>query len=270
MIIVTDIACDLPNEICRDGVVFVERDVKINNQSLFFDQFSKSDMERFYVLLNKSEQSSTEALKYSSIYNTINECSQKDDVLAISFSQKMSATGGLFQKACANIKSNNSIYYYDSSMCSLGEGLIVYYAKKYIDRGLPAKIILNKLDNVKNNIRFFIILDNNNNMNNGGRSKNNLTEDYYSLLELKPNELFSRVGYFLTKDLMKDFVFEKIKQDKPEEVFLAHGSNTIECEKFGDRINTITEHVFSDTYSNPFMGIHCGDGLLLIAYINDV
>lgn len=90
-----------------------------------------------------------------------------DTPLAITISSKLSGT--YFSAVTAAEEVGGKAFVVDSLNASLGEAILVYYAKRLVDKGLSAEEIVKELNEAKTKIRLIALLDTLEYLKKGGR-----------------------------------------------------------------------------------------------------
>lgn len=159
---------------CSDIVGNKREDLVILPITIAFDSIEYQDgvnlsHKEFYEKLIESDElpvtSQIPPTVFEEAYKAAVE--QGDEVIVITISSKLSGT---YQSA--NIGAEDypeSVHIVDSENASLGERILVQYALRLKDQGLPVKEIVKKLEKEKKNIRLIALLDTLEYLKKGGR-----------------------------------------------------------------------------------------------------
>ena len=268
--IVSDLGADIPREFKDDNLVVINQSVSLGGEDRIFHLDSDLDMRKFFDEVAKVESYATRAMTYQEIYSVIYPLAKESDLLCLSFSQRLSASGSQMQKVCADLDGKyGRMVYYDTQTATVGQGVLVYYATRLLKKGKSIDETVAILDQIKNNLRFYVLLDRENHFFKGGRCDGLEREKRgYPLLYLPLGDLYRKVAEFFAPQVGLAFLEKKLQQRDNALIFLGHGNNHSLALSLKEKWKNYAPKI-STCYINPVMGVHTGKDPLLVAYLEN-
>ncbi|WP_026392053.1 DegV family protein [Haploplasma modicum] len=271
----------------NSGIDYLNIDfpVKVIRSTLLLDGKEYEDYvdikaEDFYKLVIANPNidirtSQTSTGRISEVYNELKETGVTD-IIVITVSSKLSGTfqGAILAKELVD---DINVYVVDSKSVSQGEVFLVEKAIELINKGIDAEDIYNKLNELRDNLKIYVLVDTLKYLVKNGRLS--ATSGFLgTMLKIKPllvvNEEGSLVPFekIRTTSKARERLFkiltEKIK-DKDVSVYIAYTSNKEEAIEFASRLkeqNNIKVEVVPLT---PVVGAHAGPGTMGVIIINN-
>ena len=273
--IVTESSCDLPTEIIEKYQISVVPLRIIYPEKEYSDGVDITPEEVYARMPGEIPTTSLPSYKdISTVYNRLrNEGFKK--ILSIHLSAELSGTVNLI-RMIAKEYDDMEIEVIDSKNVSIGVGLLVYQAAKYIEAGINFKEISEKLQKFKENVKVFFCIPVLDYLKKGGRI-GLVSATLGTLLDLKPIISVNLEGKYYTHakvrgrknalEKMVEIVSDLI-DSKDTIVFVYHGAAEEDAlvvkAKFAAMSNV--KEIFSGKIS-PSMGVHTGPGLIGIGYM---
>lgn len=166
--ILVDSASDLElAEAEKLGVTLAPMQVRFGKEE-FFDGLNLSHREFFEKLIESDELPQTSQInefRFEEYFKKLTE--NGDEVIAITISSKLSGTYACAVKAAK--KFGGKVRVVDSMNASIGERVLLQYALKLLNYGLPADEIVEELEKNKQKIQVLAVLDTLKYLRKGGR-----------------------------------------------------------------------------------------------------
>lgn len=271
----------------NSGIDYLNIDfpVKVIRSTLLLDGKEYEDYvdikaEDFYKLVIANPNidirtSQTSTGRISEVYNELKETGVTD-IIVITVSSKLSGTfqGAILAKELVD---DINVYVVDSKSVSQGEVFLVEKAIELINKEVEAEDIYNKLNELRDNLKIYVLVDTLKYLVKNGRLS--ATSGFLgTMLKIKPllvvNEEGSLVPFekIRTTSKARERLFkiltEEIK-DKDVSVYIAYTSNKEEAIEFASRLkeqNNIKVEVVPLT---PVVGAHAGPGTMGVIIINN-
>jgi DegV family protein with EDD domain len=271
--IVTDNGCDLPEPfIEKFGIVVVPIDVRLG--SLSADEMRGVSSERFWQLATNeqtiAETSAPAPGAFASAFaNAASEgCS---GAICVTLSSGLSATYQSAVAGAASAPDGFPVVVIDSSLATVGEGLVVLEAAQLAASGENAAAIGRALTSILNKVEVFGTLDTLEWLRRGGRI-GAAQALLGSLLSIKP-VVEVRHGVVMPESRQRtrarsfEYLADKVRQAGPlKRLAVAHAaaSDIGEMEKLLAPIFPADETIVS--YIGPIIGAHTGPGTVGVAF----
>ena len=278
--IFTDSSADLTKEIIEEYNLHVmQLEVIIDDREPVWDR--DLDSKEFYQMLRDGALAKTSAVTPGFFESEMRKTlSDGKDLLYLGFSSGLSVTynnGVMVLKELAQEFPERKILYADTLCGSLGQGLVVYYAAKLREQGLPMEEILEKVEDVKGRIHHQITVDDLFFLVKGGRLKTS-SAVLGSMLKIKPiinidveGKLFSAAKVRGRKASIKE-LFERMKSNEAVDefpyVFISHGDCIEDAESLAEMVRreySGVEVIIGNV--GPVIGAHLGPGGLVLFYL---
>jgi DegV family protein with EDD domain len=183
--IVTDSTCDIPQNLIRKYDIHVVPNILVINDRSIEDNegFSR---ERFYTELPEMEPLPTTSTASSGAFGAVYEDVLHEPVTKVISIHAASLLSGIYNAASLAAQAfGNHVQVIDSQQVSLGLGFQVLAAAEAMTEGLPLEEILQRVEEVRQRVRFIAMLDTLEYLRRSGRvswARASLT----SLLQIKP------------------------------------------------------------------------------------
>lgn len=164
--IITDSASDITDE-KRENLIVVPMTITFG-ETEYQDGVTLSHKQFYELLIESDALPVTSQIPPFLFEEAIRKVVEKGDIaLVITLSGKLSGTWQSAMIAAKNFP--DSVYVVDSENVSVGEHVLIDYAFRLIDSGLPPAAIVEKLDILKKRIRLIALLDTLEYLKKGGR-----------------------------------------------------------------------------------------------------
>lgn len=164
--IITDSASDITDE-KRENLIVVPMTITFG-ETEYQDGVTLSHKQFYELLIESDALPVTSQIPPFLFEEAIRKVVEKGDIaLVITLSGKLSGTWQSAMIAAKNF--SDSVYVVDSENVSVGEHVLIDYAFRLIDSGLPPAAIVEKLDILKKRIRLIALLDTLEYLKKGGR-----------------------------------------------------------------------------------------------------
>lgn len=199
-----------------------------------------------------------------------------DEVIAICISSKLSGTYAAAKQASE--KFNGKVFAVDSLSATVGERLLVQYALKLIEKGLPARAIVDELEVAKLNLNVMGALDTLEYLKKGGRISATVAfvggalniKPVVALIDGEVKMVGKAIGTKRSQAFLTSYAESKggINFDMPYCILWSGVDPSIatkyaaSCDKiFGDKKNNVPTHVLGST-----IGTHVGPDVVGLAF----
>ena len=183
--IVTDSTCDIPQNLIRKYDIHVVPNILVINDRSIEDNegFSR---ERFYTELPEMEPLPTTSTASSGAFGAVYEDVLHDPVTKVISIHAASLLSGIYNAASLAAQAfGNHVQVIDSQQVSLGLGFQVLAAAEAMTKGLPLEEILQRVEEVRQRVRFIAMLDTLEYLRRSGRVSW-ARASLISLLQIKP------------------------------------------------------------------------------------
>lgn len=168
--IITDSTCDLPANIVQElGISVIPLKV-LFGEEVYRDGIDLTNQE-FYEKMAKNKQlpTTSQVNPGEFIEEFTRHLDNGDEVIGIFISAKLSGTYGSAVIAKETLANDSRINIIDSMNASFGLGIQVIEAGRMAQQGKSAQEIVQRIEEVKNNVIFYGIIDKLDNLKKGGR-----------------------------------------------------------------------------------------------------
>ena len=199
------------------------------------------------------------------------------DIIVISVSSKLSGT---YQNTilASEMVDGINIHAIDSKSVSEGEVYLVRNAIEMIKQGVPAKAIAEKLNELRNNVKIYVLVDTLKYLVKNGRLSS-ASGFLGTLLKIKPLLKVQEDGSLTPFEKIRttskararllEIVLKDVK-DKDVSVFIAHTNNKDEAFEFKKLILDVYPNIeISIVPLTPVVGAHAGPGTLGVGIIEN-
>lgn len=281
-IILTDSACDLPEEYVKEHDLKTI-DLVYNLDGVLYGGENQLDIKAFYDKMREGCMPTTMAVNPQEAADAMREyLDQGKDVLYIAFSSGLSGSCQNAMLAAADLRESypeRKIYVVDSLCASMGQGLLVHKSIMLKEKGKTIDENRDWLEANKLHLCHQFTVNDLNHLHRGGRVSKT-TAVLGTLINVKPvlhvndeGKLISLSNVRGRKKSLQTLVanMEKTMGDyENEEIFISHGDCIEDAlyvqklieEKFGKK-----KFLFS--YVSAVIGSHTGPGVLALFYMGD-
>lgn len=188
MILSTDSTSNLPKSYYKDlDVSMIPMQIYLDGE-IYDDLSEKLPIEDFYNKMKNGAEPKTAQINEQTAREYFeNLLATGDDVLHISFSSALSGNTGTIIKVAEELNKThkNKIVVIDSLNASIGEGMLVIYARDFINQGNTIDEVANKINELKNRSCAFFTVEHLKYLVRGGRVSK-FSGALGSLLNIKP------------------------------------------------------------------------------------
>lgn len=281
--IYTDSSANLTNEIINKYDIGIVALSYINNGEIIksFNKDSDEPIKKFYEYLRAKDNLKTTCANIRDFTLAFEEDLKKgNDILYIGMSSSLSATFDMGVKALTILKEkykNRKIYYIDSLLASLGEGLLVYYACLKKVEGKSIEEVYKFASNFKMNVNSLFTVKTLEYLKRGGRISK-LTYFLGTMTDVKPimhvderGKLVSinkAIGRKRSLMLIADKVASDIIVAEQQTIFISHGDCLEDAKTLANLISKkVKVKNFVYNYIDPVIGIHSGPDTLAVFFM---
>ena len=272
-----DSNCELWHDRIKElGLNVIQMPYTIAGKEYYYDNGENTDFKAFYDMVRAGEMPITSALN-STNYTEIFEPYFKagEEILYISFSEKMSATFEQLSYALADlIKRYPKAKFtrFDTRSVSMGAGFQVYLAAKFFREGHTVAQTLEYLENISEHTGTLFVVDDLNHLKRGGRLSS--TAAFFgTMLQVKPVLKIGGDGklaiYCKQKGLNKAARYmaeEMAREYMPIEgapIVIVDADNSVLAEKLAEAVKkACPENEVWRQPVGPTVGTHCGPGTI--------
>ncbi|MCT8140141.1 DegV family protein [Anaerobacillus sp. CMMVII] len=273
--VVTDSTAYIPKHV-RDEleITMVPLNVIFGHES--YKEEVEITADDFYEMMKKAENLPTTSQP------AIGELAMEFERLAKDFDQVISihlssGISGTFQSAVAagSMVEGIEVIPFDSEISCMPQGFYVLEAARMAKAGKTAEEIINRLNEMKENMRAYFIADDLSHLHRGGRL-NGAQLVLGSLLQIKPVLHFEDkkiVPFEKVRTAKKalnriyGLIEEDVQKDAPLHISVIHGNCEEEAVKIADHLKLQYPHAdICISYFGPVIGTHLGQGSLGIGW----
>lgn len=201
-----------------------------------------------------------------------------DEIICFSISDSMSSTGSVMRMAVNELEAGGSAYIIDSASLSTGIGLLVLEAAVLAREGKSAKEIVERIEELKPQVRASFVVDTLTYLHRGGRCSS-VAALAGGVLRLHPKIMVENGKMDAKKkyrgkmhSVIKSYVEDmeaELKNARPDRVFITHSGcdeGTInEVRQYLEMLNRFDEILV--TRAGSVVSSHCGPGTLGVLFI---
>ena len=272
--VVTDSACDLPDEVIdKLGIKVVPLTIRFGNEE-FVDRVELSPKEFWDRVLTGPEMPQTSAPSAGAFQTVFAEAADAgmDGVLCVNLSSKVSATYQAARTAADALADRIRIEVVDSLTLTMGLGLLVLHAVDLVSAGKTLDEVVSDIEDTKGRAHVFGVVDSLDFLRKGGRI-GGASHLVGSLLAIKP-VLDVRDGSVevdskqRTRSRAIQYLASKaIDAGQLERVALADGRSPDAGEVIELLSKATSEHPLETSILGPVVGSHAGPGSLGVCFI---
>jgi len=271
--IVTDSACDLPDEVCHElGIEVVPLTIRFGERE-YVDRRELS-VEAFWRELQASpvlpETAAPSVGAFEETFRRLADAGA-DGIVCINISSKLSATMQSAQVAAKALEGQTPVEIIDSESASMGIGNLALYAARRASGGASVDEIVQEVDDRRTRQKVFATLDTLEYLRKGGRI-GGAQAMLGTMLSIKPiievaNGVVEEAGKVRTRSKAIRALLEKVPQGKVESVSVLHAM----APEVDDFLRELEPRVGDAEIVvgtiGPVVGVHTGPGVLGFAFI---
>ncbi|MFP4198250.1 MAG: DegV family protein [Halanaerobium sp.] len=278
--IITDSCSDLPAEVVNSyDIDFLNIEVNINNR-IYYDRADLQPADFYQLIKEQGEVPRTSRItpaKFKEVYQK--NLLEYDQILVIAFSSKLSGIleSAVLAKRELEPSEVQRITIIDSKAASVGQGLLVYQAAKWLQEGKEVETVVEKLMEDASRLEHIFAVGDLEMLKRGGRISRTKAV-MADVLNIKPI-LHIQDGEILAHDIVRgkkrmiSYLIKEIekKADQPENQILAltYSQNKKYALKLKEEIETKfkPQEVFISEIGAA-VGSHAGPGTLAVVFKN--
>ncbi len=279
-VIVTDSGADLDDGYCQKNAV-VKIPLAFTLDGVTYDGEKKMPTEEFYAKLKNGGMPVTHQATPEGVKEVLREVLKGGrDVLAIAFSSGLSGTANSYLTAKKQLEEEfpkRKIAVVDSLCASMGQGLLVDYAVRYLDEGKTLEETAAYLESLKEKIAHSFTVDNLYHLKRGGRVSG-VAAFIGTILKIKPVMHVNDEGKLVVLEKCMgrkkalQTMLERIQKGQAlrqgDPIFISHGN----CLPDAEEMKKALQEKYPDNpiligEIGPVIGSHSGVGTLAIFYL---
>jgi DegV family protein with EDD domain len=252
----------------------------IAEQEYFYDNGEKTDFKKFYDMVREGKMPITSALNRDNYIEYFEPFfKQGEEILYVSFSEKMSGTFNFMNQAIEELKAKYpkaKFTRFDTKSISMGAGLQVYLAGKFFRAGHSVEETLKYLESITGNVSMMFMVDSLNHLKRGGRLST-ASAFFGSLMQIKPvlkvNNEGSLYVYSKQKGQNKavQYIIDELKTNYQELDGCPISVLDADNPEYGDKLYEGIKEAFPDKEIwrqpiGPTVGTHCGPGTVAVCF----
>jgi DegV family protein with EDD domain len=271
--IVSDSACDLPQDVCADlGIEIVPLTIRFGDRE-YVDREELSTAEFWRQLEASSVLPETAAPSVGAFEETFRRLGDEgaDGVVCINLSGRLSATMQSAQVAAKALDGECPVEIIDSRSASMGIGNLALHAARRARDGAGLETIVREVEARRDRQHVLATLDTLEYLRKGGRI-GGAQALLGSMLSIKPvitvlDGAVEQAGKVRTRSKALQFIVDRIPHDKVEAISVLH-ANAPDVDEFLARLRPLVpdaEMVVG--VIGPVVGVHTGPRVLGVAWI---
>lgn len=279
--IITDTGCDLEPKWLEQNVIHIIKfGLIINDEEYEGETNRQLSVSEFYEKMsNGAMPKTTQINPYTAKQHIEPFLIEGYDILYISFSSGLSGSFNSVNLASLELKEeypNRKIYILDSLCASLGQGLLLDYVVKKMNKGCSFEELVEYAENLKLKINHKFTVSNLFHLKRGGRVSST-TAVVGSLLSIKPILHVNNHGKLVSinkkrgrlaslKCLFEMFINSNDVEDN-DPIFISHADCYDDATKLANMIRQFKpNNEIYINYIGPIIGTHAGQGTVALFY----
>jgi DegV family protein with EDD domain len=271
--IVTDSACDLPQELCDEfGIDVVPLHIRFGEQE-FVDRVELSTDEFWRRMEHASVLPETAAPSVGAFEETFRRLADEssDGIICVNLSSSMSATMQSAQVAAKALDGVCPIEIFDSRSVSMGEGDLALYAARRARAGVDIDTLLAEMEDRRSRAHLFATLDTLEFLRKGGRI-GGAQALLGSMLSIKPvitvhDGVVEPAGKVRTRSKALRFITEKLQSGAVECASVLH-AGAPDLDEFVALLDPAVPRAdLLVAQIGPVVGVHTGPRVIGITWI---
>ncbi len=281
--IYTDSSSNLTNEIIKKYDIGVVALSYINNGEVIksFNKDSDAPIKKFYEYLRAKDNLTTTCANEQEFLSIFEEDLKKGyDILYIGMSSSLSATYEMGANALKRLKTkykNRKVYFVDSLLASLGEGLLVYYACLKKEEGKSIEEVYNYVNDIKMNVNSLFTVKTLDYLKRGGRISKfayflGKMTDVKPVLHVDDRGKLVSINKAIGRKRSLMLIAEKVANDimlaEQQTIFISHGDCIEDAKTLAEMISKkVKVKGFVYNYIDPVIGVHSGPDTLAVFFM---
>ena len=278
--IITDTCCDFPDHMYAElQLTAVPLTVNYKNEPV--NSYTEQWLKDMFDGLRAGEEATTSAANPQDWENVMEPALQAgDDLLVLAFSSGLSTTYQSAVIAAEELKErypDRTIHVVDTRCASLGQGLLVYYACRKRDEGMPLEELTQWCETHRFNLCHWFTVDNLMYLKRGGRVSA-ATALVGTMLQIKPVLHMDDEGHLINMSKVRgrkasiDAIAKKMGElglpGENDTVFICHG----DCMDDAKRLEQLVKEQYGVKnvfiyYVGAVIGSHSGPGTLALFFL---
>lgn len=278
--IITDTCCDFPAEMYKELNLQVVP-LSVLYKGVNYDSYTEQWLRDLFDGLRKGETATTSAVNPQQWESYIEPVlAAGEDVLVLAFSSGLSTTYQSAVIAAEELKEkypDRQIRVVDTLCASLGQGLLVYYACRKRDEGMPLEELTAWCEETKMHLCHWVIADDLMYLKRGGRVSA-ASAVAGTLLQIKPLIHMDNAGKLIPVGKIRGrkaaikALCDKVAQTgidgANDTIFICHG----DCEEDAKTLSAMLQEKYGTKkvfyyYIGAVIGSHAGPGTMAVFYL---
>ncbi|MDR3264070.1 MAG: DegV family protein [Clostridiales bacterium] len=282
-VVFCDTNCELWFDLAKElGLQVIKMPYTLDGVEYYYDLGEKTDFKKFYSDVKSGKMPSTSALNAENYKEYFEPYFQKgEDILYLSFSDKLSATFTFMDQAVAELKEkypNVKFVRFDTKGVSMTAGFQVYAGKKFFDTGKTIEETVEFLNDFTKHVCAEFVVDDLRHLKRGGRISG-FTAAIGTLLNFKPILRVTEEGTLVNKTKVNgkakaiSYLVEQVKEKALDlgkyPIVIVHADCEDEALKLKEKIIQETGNDKLDIWVQmvgPVVGTHCGPGTIALIF----
>ena len=271
--IVTDSACDVPQDVCDAlGVTVVPLTIRFGDEE-FVDRKELDSKAFWRKLASTSALPETAAPSVGAFEETFRTLAGDgaDGIVCINLSSGLSATMQSAQVASKALEGECPIEIIDSESASMGIGHLVLHAARRAKEGADLDTIVHEVEDRRGRSKLFGALDTLEFLKRGGRV-GGAAAMIGSMLSIKPvitvrDGVVDKAGQVRTRSKSLRFLVEQIPAGRVESISVMHGEAP-DLDELLDLLRPVAPDASIDVGDvGPVVGVHAGPGVIGVVFV---
>ena len=270
--VITDSTCDIPDHLVKSlGIRIVPIYIRFG-EKIYQDGIDIKKEEFYSMLLSSPVHPATSQPNPEDFTNVYKEyCENKEGIISIHISSKISGTYNSATIAKKTIKSQYPIEVIDSKFNSAGLGLVVLAAARLAKKGATYTEVITETQKTINHVGMFGMFETMKYLARSGRVNKAIVAassifKVMPLLTFRDGEIV-RAGFVRTINKGIDRIYDFVQKNNPiNELNIVHSRVAERANQLKDLLREfIPEEKINITELGAGLGVHGGPGILLVA-----
>lgn len=275
-LITTDSGCDLPlQELQNRDIIPFMLQYEINGE-MFTDTMLHEDCHIFYDKMREGAAPHTSQINAGQFVDFWRPLLQEGlPILHIGLGSGVSGThrnGGMAVEMLQDEFPDAKIYVLDSTLCSVGYGMLAIRAAELRDQGMDFDAVVQELESIKGNINTWYTTDELKYLRRSGRCSR-ASAAIGTMLQICPILNLDLEGHLIVQERVRrlgptikrihEIIAELVISPETQTLYICHSDIPEKAREFGEALKQ--EFGFKDvyyTYIGTTIGSHCGPGLM--------
>ncbi len=276
--VATDSGCDLPASYCKERSIFTYKMPYSIDEVNYYDQMDSKGAVEFYKKMRNGAVPITSQMTPYEFIELWEEILEKYDlpIVHIAMGSAISGTyanGVIAKDLFIKLHTDAKVYLIDSTLASIGYGMLCVWAADYRDNGQTPKECIEGIEKRKINVNTYYTTNDLKYLYHSGRVTKSKAA-IAATLDINPILNLDKDGHLIVREkirgrkraLMRIYdIVDKLAENTEEQtVYICHSDcDNKEVKLFSDTL--IERFGFSGSfisYIGPTIGSHCGPGLI--------